>query len=321
MVSVRTSLKRRGETIKDDLLEIVNQMYIDGMISDNRKHGLIVCVPKKLRPTRPEDFRHLTLLNADLKSMSRILANRTSLWLTSILHSSHHCRIYGHSIFEAIATVRETIAHTEYTRTSMCILFIDFKKSFYNIAHDYLFKVLESYGFSKQFQRCIRQMYGNATSSVYINGYRTRKFPNNCSVRQGCPLSMQLFAICMDPLLCALESTLIGIRVGRNSHKSAVITYADDVTLLLTSPSEIPKLQTILDQYGKSCGAKINIHKLKAMAVRMWDTTGNIMEIPHYENMKILGIHFTSTTSQSALKCWSVVTDGLRVQTREAYYR
>jgi len=57
------------------------------------------------------------------------------------------------------------------------------------------------------------------------------------------------------------------------------------------------------------------------MAVGMWVTTVNIMGIMYHENMKILGIHFTSTTSQSALKSWSVVTDGLRTHAREPYYR
>jgi len=132
------------ESIKDDLLEITTQMYIDGMNSDNRKHGMILCVPNELRPTRPEGFRHLTLLNADLKLMPRILENRISPWLTSILHPIQHCGIYGHSIFETIATVRETIAYTEYIRTSMCILSIDLKEAFDNIAHDYLFQLLES---------------------------------------------------------------------------------------------------------------------------------------------------------------------------------
>ena len=110
----------------------------------------------------------------------------------------------------------------------------------------------------------------------------------------------------------------MGIRVGRNSPKSAVIANADDVTLLLTSPSEIPKLQAILDHYGKAYGAKINIQKSKAMAVGMWDTTVSIMG---YRTMKILGFHLTSTASQSALKSWSVVTDELRAQEREACYR
>jgi len=91
--------KKMWDTMKEDLTEIANQMYIDGMISDNQKRGLTVCVPKKLRPTRPEDFRHLTLLNADLKLITRILANRICPWLTSIFHPSQHCGIYGHSIF------------------------------------------------------------------------------------------------------------------------------------------------------------------------------------------------------------------------------
>ena len=47
----------------------------------------------------------------------------------------------------------------------------------------------------------------------------------------------------------------------------------------------------------------------------------NIMGIPYYENMRILDIHFTSTTSQSALKSWSGVTDGLRAQAHESYFR
>jgi hypothetical protein len=131
---------------------------------------------------------------------------------------------------------------------------------------------------------------------------------------------MQLFMICMDPLLCALESTLMGIRIGKNGHKSVVIAYVD-VKLLLTSPSEIPKLQAILDQYGKVSGAKINSQKSKAMAVGMWDTTVNIMGIPYHENVKILRVHFTSTTSQLAMNSWSVVTGGLRAQACEAYYR
>ena len=75
----------------------------------------------------------------------------------------------------------------------------------------------------------------------------------------------------------------MGIRIVRNGHKSGVIAYADDVSVLLTSPSELPKLQVISDQYGEASGAEISIQKSKAMAVGMWDTTLNIMGIPYHE--------------------------------------
>ena len=143
---------------------------------------------------RPEDFRHLTLLNADLKLLSRILANRIRPWLATLLHPSQHCGIQGHNIFQAIAGVREAIAYTECTRSSICVLSLDFKEAFDNISNDYLFQILEKYGFSRLFQQYIRCMYQNATSSIHINGHTTGKIPINCSVRQGCPLSMLLFA-------------------------------------------------------------------------------------------------------------------------------
>ena len=199
-----------------------------------------------------------------------------------VLHPCQHCEIYGHSIFEAITTVREAIVYTECTRASMFILSIVVKEAFDNISHEYLFQVLQSYGFSKQTHRCIGQMYKSATPSVFINGYRTRKFPINCSVRQECPLSMQRFATSLDFLFRVLECPLVGISIGRNSLKSAVIAYADDVTLLLTSPSEIPKLQAIFDQYRKASGANINVQKSKVMAVRMRDTRVNIMGTPYH---------------------------------------
>jgi len=101
------------ETMKDKLIETANQMYIDGMISDNQKHGLRLRVTKKLNPTRPEDFKYLTLAKADLNLMTRILANRINPWLTSILHPSQHCGMYVLSIFETMTTVREAIAYTE----------------------------------------------------------------------------------------------------------------------------------------------------------------------------------------------------------------
>jgi hypothetical protein len=309
------------DTIKYELLEVLNEMYIDGQISDNQKHGMIVCVPKKPRPMRAEDYRHLTLLNADLKLLSRIIANRIRRWLATLLHPSQHCGIQDQNIFDNISGVREAIAYTECTRSSLCILSLDFKEAFDNISHDYLFQILEKYGFNLLFQQYTRGMYLNATSSIQINGHTTSKIPINCLVRQGCPLSMLLFALCIDHFVCALASTLPVISVGSSGAHPAVLAYADDVTILLQSPRHVPKIQNILDQYGAASGAKINIRKSKALGVCRLDTTVNIMGIQYHASVKIVGIQFTTMIPQSVLKCWSAVTDGIRAHAQEAYSR
>jgi len=111
---------------------------------------------------------------------------------------------------------------------------------------------------------------------------------------------MQLFAVCLNPLICTLEDTLTGIQIGRRSIKTAVIAYAEDVTIFETSPRDMPKIQTAIDHYEAAPGARINIKKSKAMAMGSWDTSADIMGILYHTEMKILGIRLKSTVSQSA---------------------
>jgi hypothetical protein len=51
-------------------------MYMGDLLLPSQTHGVMVYVPKIKRPTTPDDYRPLTLLNADLKLLSRIISNR-----------------------------------------------------------------------------------------------------------------------------------------------------------------------------------------------------------------------------------------------------
>jgi len=50
---------------KQDVLAVVNNVYIDGQITDQQQHGILVCIPNNSDPERIEDYRPLTLLNSD----------------------------------------------------------------------------------------------------------------------------------------------------------------------------------------------------------------------------------------------------------------
>jgi hypothetical protein len=51
-------------------------------------------------------------------------------------------------------------------------------------------------------------------------------------------MSMVLFAVCINPLLKLLEENLAGIRLGRSGRRTAVVVYADDVTIFVTKPDD-----------------------------------------------------------------------------------
>ena len=133
-----------------------------------------------------------------------------SLKVAQLLRSaaSQHCGTHDTNIFGAIAGIRETIAQVEMTNSPTCLLSLDFTEVFDKIAHTYLFKVLEHCGFSKTFLTRLQKMYTNATSSVQINGHISQPTAIRSGIRQGCPLSMLLFTICMNPFLCMIDAML-----------------------------------------------------------------------------------------------------------------
>jgi len=57
--------KQMWDVVKNDTLDIVNNMYMQGAESDAQKYGHIVCLPKKVAPVSPENYRPLTILNTD----------------------------------------------------------------------------------------------------------------------------------------------------------------------------------------------------------------------------------------------------------------
>jgi hypothetical protein len=138
----------------------------------------------------------------------------------------------------------------QYSGSTLCIVPLDFQETFDNISHSYPFMFLQTHGFITQIRRYVHEMYTKVTSSMKINGHTSSLIPIKCGIRQGCPLSMQLFMICLDPLLANLENVMTGVHTGRRPVNNTVLAYVDDVTLLVTSPQDIPKIRTAMELCG-----------------------------------------------------------------------
>jgi hypothetical protein len=128
-------------------------------------------------------------------------------------------------------------------------------------------------------------------------------------------------AVVFNTLLCTLDKQLTGLGIERRRARTSVIAYADDVTILVTSPSDIQKIQDALHIYEEATGAKVNIRKSRTVPIKSWNTPLRIMDIPYYSETTILGIHITSTIKASSLRIWALITAKIRAQAQEAYYQ
>jgi len=161
---------RLWDTIRDDMLGVMNQMYINNSMRRRQQHGIIISLPKEKGDKTPADYRPITLMKTDYKLLARIMARRLTTVLEERLPSSQYCSVPGKFILESVSVLRDVVAHAELTRTALCILSLDFRSAFDCIWHPYLFRILAGYGISAWFIDRIRSMYENATASLQIIG-------------------------------------------------------------------------------------------------------------------------------------------------------
>jgi hypothetical protein len=132
---------------------------------------------------------------------------------------------------------------------------------------------------------------------------------------------MLLFALCVDPLLRILDEKLPSMRIGKRARKTVVVAYADDITIFVTTPTDVPVITDAIQCYEKATGARLNTRKLKALAVGGWSTSTDTLNIQHHAEIKTLGITFASTIEHSMNKSWANVRGKVRAQARDTYER
>jgi hypothetical protein len=123
------SYTQMWDSLDCDIHKIFTKMFLDKEMTAGQKEGIIVCIPKKASPLYPHDYRPITLLNNDYKTLARLIAHRLSGPLEEILHPSQHCGVRGKTIFDAVGTVRDVIAYAEVTRKPLCVVSLDFTEA------------------------------------------------------------------------------------------------------------------------------------------------------------------------------------------------
>ena len=91
---------------------------------------------------------------------------------------------------------------------------------------------MKKLGFDQIFINWIGMLYRDIKSTVMVNGVLTEKFCVERGIRQGCPLSMMLYALFQEPLYIAFKkNSKIKCIDFPNQENLIVLGYADDTNL------------------------------------------------------------------------------------------
>ena len=138
------------------------------------------------------------------------------------------------------------------------------KKAYDSIWHEGLFHKLITNQVNGQFLNIIQSMYKNSSSAVKLGNRCTQFFLCSKGLRQGCPLSPNLFNIYVNDLFNRLNNVNTHPPYLNNEQITALM-YADDLIILSLSHEGLQTCLDELNRYCKEWSLKVNNEKTKCI--------------------------------------------------------
>ncbi|CAM2106466.1 unnamed protein product [Caretta caretta] len=221
------------DVLGPDLVTVWAESLQSGVLPVSCRRAVLAFLPKKEDLHDLRNWRPVSLLSKDYKVMAKAI----SLWLGSVLvdvvHPDQSYTIPGRSIFDNLYLVQDLLELGCRDGLSFALLSLDQEKAFDRVDHEYLLSTLQAFGFGLQVVGFLRVLYASAECLVRLNWTLTESVSFGRGVRQGCPLSGQLYALAIEPFLCLLHRRLTGLVLQEPELWLVLTAYVDDVLLMI----------------------------------------------------------------------------------------
>lgn len=279
------------------IIEVYNESFHMGCLSYTQKQSVLSLIYKKGDKDNISNYRPISLTNSDYKILAFILARRLQHVLPDIISSDQTAYIKGRHIGQNIRLIQDVIEHAKEEEREAALLFLDFKKAFDSVEHNFMYETLKAFNFGPEFIRWIKTMYTQTEACIKNNGYFSQTFNIDRGIKQGCPISALLFNLVVEILAIKLKKNTnikgYNISVGNETREVKLSQYADDATVILKNKNMIPLTIQEISRFSEVAGPTLNIQKTKGMMLGPQRHRTEIIYNVSFENkpFKCLGIY------------------------------
>ncbi|CAM2097471.1 unnamed protein product [Caretta caretta] len=249
-----------------------------------RVRAVLALLPKKRDLRDLQNWRPVSLLSKDYKIIAKAISLRLGSVLADVIHPDQTYTVPDHSIFDNLFLVQDLLELGRRDGLSFALLSLDQEKAFDRVDHRYLLSTLQAFGFGPQFVGFLRVLYASAECLVKLNWTLTEPVSFGQGIRQGCPLSGQLYALAIEPFLCLLCRRLIGLVLREPELRLVLSAYADDVLLVIQDPGDLAQVEACQAIYSAASSARVNWVKSSGLAVGDWRQMVTVFELHHAKN-------------------------------------
>ncbi|KAG1329147.1 hypothetical protein G6F62_007804 [Rhizopus arrhizus] len=218
------------------------------------QQSIVILLPKKGDRSQLKNWRPISLICADAKIYTRLLATRVNDVLPHLIDMHQTGFMPKHFIADNGATTRLVMDVAQRMKLPGIALLLDQEKAYDRVHFQYLQACLDKYGFPQSLVVSIISLFFGTSLCINVNGFLTAPISQDRGLRQGDPLS-PLFNLAIEPLLRSIwSSPLISgftfprpqwpnfTSLPRLSPPLKALAYADDVLVFVTRPTELQTL-------------------------------------------------------------------------------
>jgi len=247
-------------------------------------------------------WRPIALLECAYKILATLLRDQLSRWVVDneLLHPLQKslgphdgCAEHNFLIRAILDKYYSQLVGAEFHATML-----DNADAFGSVSVEIILKLLGRMGVGADSCDLIRQLYKDCSSAYKCDNTVTGQIPILVGVRQGCPLSMLLFNIAINPVLLELDQQSYGGMIIAN-HRVSCLAYADDLVLLADNQSHMQLMVDKAVELTNIIGIKFRPSKCARIAIphnpnnRIQIYGSAIPEITEGEFVVYLGGHFS----------------------------
>jgi endonuclease/exonuclease/phosphatase family metal-dependent hydrolase len=265
---VYMKLKRVAPKIFQDL--VLN--LIDGSVTlnDDFNFAYLCCIPKPTdeRSQSGEKIhgasstRPLSIVDAANRIVAAIMCAALERCVAARISNMQRGFVPGRQMLLNLIDV-DTAAQKISVRSSRgAIVLFDFRAAFPSMNHAFMWETLKEAGIPTEFIDAIRALYTNNKHWIKVHGGLFDGPIVRSGVRQGCPHSGLLFAICADVLLLRLQDALKG-------EDETVRAFADDTAVVLCDyVCAAPIIDKLFSEFAEISKLELNISK--TILIPLW---------------------------------------------------
>lgn len=200
----------------------------------------------------PLDHRPISVTNADNRLVAQALTRSIVATMQDFLEEEQKGFCPGRQGDDHVLDINEFFYSRLAAHERAYLLFLDVRKAFDSLDHNFILGMLEHVGLPPWFRKAIGLLLSQVVVRPVLSSAVDTRIHIRSGVKQGCPLSPLLFVLCYDPLLFALKKK--GIRA---------FGFADDLATASTAIGGVVTALESFKQFSAASGLTVNVSKTK----------------------------------------------------------